>query len=561
MQPGIPQVHSAVPVAPITATNMAAQMSVPVAAPMMVSGAALGPTDGGAAGPVIPSQMVPIGYPATYDYAAPFIDPRAAAAPVIPRRSRRSRRDRHRNHHHHHHRSRRRSRSPTPSTGSSASDTETRYSSPSSYDSADYSRHHREHNPLPRPPKDILASTPFRPLLTQLPSAQYNSWGLRGTSVPASQAPQPQSQPTTYGNVRPRRQRRGLFNLRPRDQFPGSSLSAAANTLARPFMPGRMSMPEPHPAPPAPSGGFETDSHVPPVIPSSPHMRMPSPEPVMPTAPPPHGQTPVIPQGINMTPMRSPAPPGSTPFLGAGLPTPRTPRTLSVPPPPVTFAPSRSSTPMPMSMPMPGGGGGGGPPTMSMPSPGVIPTNFAQVPAMTMPTPGMGMGMGMPSPSLGAGAMPGTGGVAPVLKFNGYGEYSGLLYHSPHSVVYEDDLYPTALHLFEARKFLDHRPDLANRIKDCARVEDVTAISAELSEFTRRDWGNVALSTVSICPLFSPPLADRSWTTLCLRWTRYCTSSSASTETCARCYSTRTPHSSSTSSPATHSGETALARA
>ncbi|KAH9978296.1 DUF1768-domain-containing protein [Russula compacta] len=90
----------------------------------------------------------------------------------------------------------------------------------------------------------------------------------------------------------------------------------------------------------------------------------------------------------------------------------------------------------------------------------------------------------------------GAGGVAPVLKFNGYGEYSGLLYHSPHSVVYEDDLYPTALHLFEARKFLDHRPDLANRIKDCERVEDVTAISAELSAFTRRDWGNVALSTM-----------------------------------------------------------------
>ena len=87
--------------------------------------------------------------------------------------------------------------------------------------------------------------------------------------------------------------------------------------------------------------------------------------------------------------------------------------------------------------------------------------------------------------------------MAPVLKFNGYGEFSGLLYHSPHSVVYEEELYPTALHLFEARKFLDHRPDLAERIRQCERVEDVTAISAELADFTRRDWGNVALSTVS----------------------------------------------------------------
>jgi len=86
---------------------------------------------------------------------------------------------------------------------------------------------------------------------------------------------------------------------------------------------------------------------------------------------------------------------------------------------------------------------------------------------------------------------------AQILKFNGYGEFAGLLYHSPHSVLYQEELYPTALHLFEARKFLDHRPDLADRIRECERVEDVTSISAELAEFTRRDWSNVALITVS----------------------------------------------------------------
>ena len=84
-----------------------------------------------------------------------------------------------------------------------------------------------------------------------------------------------------------------------------------------------------------------------------------------------------------------------------------------------------------------------------------------------------------------------------ILKFNGYGEFAGLLYHSPHTVLYQEELYPTALHLFEARKFLDHRPDLANCIKECERVEDVTMISAKLAEFTRRDWHDVALITVS----------------------------------------------------------------
>ena len=84
-----------------------------------------------------------------------------------------------------------------------------------------------------------------------------------------------------------------------------------------------------------------------------------------------------------------------------------------------------------------------------------------------------------------------------ILKFNGYGEFAGLLYHSPHTVLYQEELYPTALHLFEARKFLDHRPDLADRIRECERVEDVTSISADMAEFTRRDWSNVALITVS----------------------------------------------------------------
>jgi len=91
---------------------------------------------------------------------------------------------------------------------------------------------------------------------------------------------------------------------------------------------------------------------------------------------------------------------------------------------------------------------------------------------------------------------PPAGPVPGILKFNGC-EFAGLVYHSPHTVLYDEELYPTALHLYEAHKFLDHRPDLADRIRECGRVEDVTSISADMAEFTRRDWGNVALITVS----------------------------------------------------------------
>ena len=151
-------------------------------------------------------------------------------------------------------------------------------------------------------------------------------------------------------------------------------------------------------------------------------------------------------------------------------------------------------------MPMPSmGSGGPGMPVMS--SVQVMPVSIGASPAarpMSMPTAGagqMGMGMGMPSPgNTGVSA----GGVVPTLRFNGYGEYAGLLYHSPHTVMYEDELYPTALHLFEALKFLPHRPDLADQIRLCEHVEEVTAISASFAEHTRRDWGNVALSTVRL---------------------------------------------------------------
>jgi hypothetical protein len=172
----------------------------------------------------------------------------------------------------------------------------------------------------------------------------------------------------------------------------------------------------------------------------------------------------------------SPAPAGSTPSIDASFDLPKTPRMAAAPLP---------GEMMPMMV-----GRGGNEP---MPSSAVRAAVVAQTPMAILPPDRV---LVDPISQLSLGAR-GPGRVAPVLKFNGYGEHAGLLYHSPHSVIHEDDLYPTALHLFEAHKFLYHRPDLADRIRQCERVEDVTATSAELGAFVRRDWGNVALSTVS----------------------------------------------------------------
>ena len=86
------------------------------------------------------------------------------------------------------------------------------------------------------------------------------------------------------------------------------------------------------------------------------------------------------------------------------------------------------------------------------------------------------------------------------IKLNKYGEFSVLLNYSLHSVLYGDELYPTALHLFEARKFLPYRPDLANCVRQCERVElveQVTSITTGLGNFVRGDWGDVILDVVS----------------------------------------------------------------
>jgi hypothetical protein len=214
-------------------------------------------------------------------------------------------------------------------------------------------------------------------------------------------------------------------------------------------------------------------------------------------------------------------------------------------------------TPMagtPMPMPSPNMGPGGvrpqTPTHMPMPTPGGI----GVIPPVIPPSNTM-VGMAMPSPSIGAGVMPQQ------LKFNGYGRYAGLLCHSADTVVFEDDLYPTALHLFEAHKFLGGRPDLAERIRQCQRVEDVTALSAEMEDFARQDWGNVALAKVSFLSFHIPHVISDffliiiPFVVIIFRWTKSCTSSSGSTASCALCSSERYPPSSSTSSLGTRSGE------
>ncbi|KAI0265890.1 hypothetical protein BC834DRAFT_157012 [Gloeopeniophorella convolvens] len=363
VQPGIPQVHSAMPVSAIGRWVCSSPGHVRCCSNGCPNGLPGSP-------PGAPAQAMQTAYPA-FDYSA-YTRPRGDPAPVVPRRSHRSQRHRHDRRHH---RSRR--RTPSPSTESSNTESESSsYASPSSQESPTYPRHsHRHHrsnsngyNPLPRPPKDVLASTPFRGILSQLPSAHYTPWGVSNEPTVAMPVPQ------TFDD-RPRTERGGFFRRRKRnDNRTTPSLSAAAGMLAQPFLaPAGMGMPEPQFAPPG--AGAATPSFVPPVIPSGSQMRMPSPEPYPSGAGGPPGPS-VIPQNTSMQ-MPSPAPAGATPFIGQGLATPMG----SAPPPPgqtmpisMTASPSGGPVPMPtplvggsMPMPMPSPMAGGGPAPMPVP--------------------------------------------------------------------------------------------------------------------------------------------------------------------------------------------------
>jgi predicted NAD-dependent protein-ADP-ribosyltransferase YbiA (DUF1768 family) len=72
-----------------------------------------------------------------------------------------------------------------------------------------------------------------------------------------------------------------------------------------------------------------------------------------------------------------------------------------------------------------------------------------------------------------------------------------FLNHSPHRVMYGNQIYPTAMHLHEAMKFMDHKPELAETIRQCQSVEDVYPLAAKLQVWVRPDWGMVFVDMVS----------------------------------------------------------------
>ena len=77
------------------------------------------------------------------------------------------------------------------------------------------------------------------------------------------------------------------------------------------------------------------------------------------------------------------------------------------------------------------------------------------------------------------------------IKRSSNSELADLLHFSPHRVLYERKLYPTAMHLLEAFKFLPAYPDYADQIRCCSTFEEALAVAEGLKHYWRRDWREV----------------------------------------------------------------------
>jgi len=85
----------------------------------------------------------------------------------------------------------------------------------------------------------------------------------------------------------------------------------------------------------------------------------------------------------------------------------------------------------------------------------------------------------------------------PPVRFNQQTPLSGFMNHSTHRVLYQNKTYPSATHLHEAMKYLENRPDIAERIR-ITDINEVYPLSASYQKYQRPDWTQVFLSAVRV---------------------------------------------------------------
>ncbi|TFY59980.1 hypothetical protein EVJ58_g5436 [Rhodofomes roseus] len=67
---------------------------------------------------------------------------------------------------------------------------------------------------------------------------------------------------------------------------------------------------------------------------------------------------------------------------------------------------------------------------------------------------------------------------------------------APYNVYWDGRMYPTAEHLFQAHKFMPHRPDLAERIRHLPSPRAALEEAGRLRGLQRPDWFDVNISVM-----------------------------------------------------------------
>ncbi|KAJ7224255.1 hypothetical protein GGX14DRAFT_351261 [Mycena pura] len=83
---------------------------------------------------------------------------------------------------------------------------------------------------------------------------------------------------------------------------------------------------------------------------------------------------------------------------------------------------------------------------------------------------------------------------APKILFGPNGPHADFDQFSPHSVAYNGALYPTSQHLFQAFKFLHHRPDISEQIRTAATPQLAFDMAHSNTASARPDWFSINLS-------------------------------------------------------------------
>ncbi|KAI0072308.1 hypothetical protein K474DRAFT_1667961 [Panus rudis PR-1116 ss-1] len=310
-----------------------------------------------------------------------------------------------------------------------------------------YDLHERQRrNPSPTPPKDVFASSPYVHLLRDLQkpvdevlAERQQNLPPRAVMIAPVQAPLMSLQMPRSRSVK--KKKGGLFSRLTGRHHHDRELDAIAEQ-PQPIVNILTQQPITIPAPqgrPMPGGGTEY-VYMPPMA-----------QPPPPNQPPP--QVPVA-QTPSTAPLRMPTP---TPSHRMASPSPH-----------------HMASPSPHHMPSPA--------PQRMPSP--TPSHRSHRSRAASPSPR--------SPD----------GRPPPIKIHMENGFSGLIHYSPHNVYYERKVFPTAYHLLEARKFMDHQPDIVERIRTCGSgmdgIEQARRVAEDMARFVRPDWDQVVIPIVRL---------------------------------------------------------------